>query len=107
MLLQLYNVFYFIKGMVPASDMRRLVRWAFVLVSQSLLRILPTSSGRAFLLPFSCLAQVLASIGVVFALAMTGQVPFLTGRMLALLGATKNIAIVKSVRGTIARMHAE
>lgn len=39
----------------------------------------------------------LGIIGVVLALAIGGQLPFLTGRLYTLLGATSNLAIIKSV----------
>ena len=41
--------------------------------------------------------SVAGLIGAVLFLAVTGAVPFLTGRLKSLLGATSNIAIVKSV----------
>jgi len=48
------------------------------------------------LLRYAALA-VLGMFAAVVVLAVSGQIPFLTGRLWALLGATSNIAIVKSV----------
>jgi dolichyl-diphosphooligosaccharide--protein glycosyltransferase len=70
-LLQVYNFFYYLKAMLPADNLRVLGRWAGIVT--------------------------LALVGILIVLAVSGQIPFLTGRLYSLLGATTNIAIVKSV----------
>ena len=70
-LLQLYNAFYWLQSLLPASDLKTLGRYLLVLA--------------------------LVLVVVVVLLGVTGFVPFLTGRLKTLLGATSNIAIIKSV----------
>jgi dolichyl-diphosphooligosaccharide--protein glycosyltransferase len=70
-LLQLYNAFFFFQSMVPAADLKIVGRWIMLFT--------------------------LISTGVLIVLAVSGTIPFLTGRLYSLLGATSNIAIVKSV----------
>jgi len=70
-LLQIYNAFFFLQSMVPAADLKVVGRWLMLVA--------------------------LVSVGVLIVLAATGTIPFLTGRLYSLLGATSNIAIVKSV----------
>ena len=70
-LLQLYNAFYWLQSLLPASDLKTLGRYLLI--------------------------AALALVVVVVLLATTGFVPFLTGRLKTLLGATSNIAIIKSV----------
>ena len=70
-LLQLYNAFFFLQAMIPAADLKIVGRWLMLFT--------------------------LISTGVLIVLAVSGTIPFLTGRLYSLLGATSNIAIVKSV----------
>jgi dolichyl-diphosphooligosaccharide--protein glycosyltransferase len=70
-LLQLYNFFFYVKSLVPPQHMRLLVIAAVLLV--------------------------LSALAGVVLLSIMGYFPMLTGRFLALLGSTSNIAIVKSV----------
>lgn len=70
-LLQLYNAYYFLHSMMSPAEFRLLGRWLGVAAAGSLMALL--------------------------LLAVSGTVPFLTGRLYSLLGATTNIAIVKSV----------
>jgi dolichyl-diphosphooligosaccharide---protein glycosyltransferase len=70
-LLQLYNAYYWLHSMMTPAEFRLLGRWLGVAAAGSILALL--------------------------LLAVSGTVPFLTGRLYSLLGATTNIAIVKSV----------
>lgn len=70
-ILQLYNIFFYLKSNLSTSNMKLLLRWSGI--------------------------GVLLILSLVLFLALTGQVPFLTGRLYSLLGATSNLAIVKSV----------
>lgn len=70
-LLQVYNGFFYVRSLVPPAHLKVVGRW--------------------FLL------SILASIGILILLLASGAIPALTGRLLSLLGATSNIAIVKSV----------
>lgn len=70
-LLQLYNAFYWLQSLLPVQDLKMLGRYLLI-----------------------------ASLGLVVLLvllSLTGFIPFLTGRLKTLLGATSNIAIIKSV----------
>lgn len=70
-LLQVYNGINWIRGLCSPAQFKVLLRSLFL--------------------------AVLGAMGLLVFLAISGQVPFLTGRLYSLLGATSNIAIVKSV----------
>jgi dolichyl-diphosphooligosaccharide--protein glycosyltransferase len=70
-LLQIYAFVNWLRSMLSAKDIKVLFRFVLFLV--------------------------VGLIGLIVLLVMTGSVPMLTGRLLSLLGATSNIAIVKSV----------
>eukprot|EP00823_Brevimastigomonas_motovehiculus_P002182 TRINITY_DN1371_c0_g1_i1.p1 TRINITY_DN1371_c0_g1~~TRINITY_DN1371_c0_g1_i1.p1 ORF type:complete len:766 (+),score=186.20 TRINITY_DN1371_c0_g1_i1:55-2298(+) len=70
-LLQLYNMVNAIRAMLSPERVKKLFYYGLFLIA------------------------ILVALFIV--LAITGSVPFLTGRLLSLLGSTSNIAIVKSV----------
>ena len=70
-LLQIYTFYYFIKSLIPEQHMEVFIKFT--------------------------LNSVFILLGSILFLAVTGFIPALTGRLWRLLGATSNIAIVKSV----------
>jgi len=71
LLLQIYVLFDFVKSILPERHTKTLVRWM--------------ATG------------MVGFVGLLVLAAASGRLPFFTARLLSLLGATSNIAIVKSV----------
>jgi dolichyl-diphosphooligosaccharide--protein glycosyltransferase len=69
--LQIYNIYFYVRSLVPAAQRERFVQVVMY--------------------------GVFGAVGLLVLLAVSGAIPALTGRLWALLGATSNIAIVKSV----------
>ncbi len=71
-LLQVYGFLKWVQGLVPASDLKVVFRWALLALA--------------------------ALVGLLIFLSITGNIPFLTGRLYSLLGATTNMYVTHSHR---------